>query len=110
MPQSARLPRHRRATSSKSATRALNPNTRLILFKPLPKGVVSCLAQDENHECDAQHAEDAHHRRMPVIGGKVTSAAAVREPRPITETRETALLGSRRCIFRLRSAHTQLRS
>src|SRR5947207_3366025 len=27
-------------------------------------------------ECDAQHAEDAHHRRMPVIGGKVTSAAA----------------------------------
>src|SRR6516162_3367308 len=42
-----------------------------ILFKPSPEGVVNCLAQHENHECDTQHAEDTHHRRMTVIGGKI---------------------------------------
>src|SRR6516164_4824217 len=64
-----------------------------VLFKTSPKGILDCLAQDENHECDTQHAEHAHHRRMPVIGRKVGPRLEIADDRHVDQKAEYAGTG-----------------
>src|SRR5262249_50857520 len=61
-----------------------------VLLKPRPKGVVDCLAQHENHQRHAQHAEDTHHRRMTVIGSQVGPCLEIADDRHVDQKAEDA--------------------
>src|SRR6516165_2900270 len=61
-----------------------------VFFKPRPEWLLHRLAQHKNDKCHAEHAEDAHHSRMPVIGGKVGPRLEIADDRHVDQKAEYA--------------------